>query len=86
MGTVGFSMESINLAPVFIALMFWYVLLFVVAISYWMWVQKQELARVEEQVLQRRESWTREEQARRDRERDEERKAYVELVQRRLNT
>lgn len=79
-------MESINLAPVFIALMFWYVLLFVVAISYWMWVQKQELARVEEQVLQRRESWTREEQARRDRERDEERKAYVELVQRRLNT
>lgn len=79
-------MGSINLAPVFIAPMFWYVLLFVVAISYWMWVQKQELVRVEEQVLRRRESWTREEQARRDRERDEERKAYVELVQRRLNT
>lgn len=79
-------MGSINPAPVFIALMFWYVCLFVVAISYWMWVQKQELARVEEQVLRRRESWTREEQARRDRERDEERKAYVELVQRRLNT
>jgi hypothetical protein len=79
-------MGSINPAPVFIAPMFWYVCLFVVAISYWMWVQKQELARVEEQVLQRRESWTREEQARRDRERDAERKAYVELVQRRLNT
>lgn len=65
--------------------MFWLILLFVVAMVYWIWVQNDEERRVTEEVGRRKEAWKHEEEARAEERRQKERKAYIELVQRRIN-
>ena len=65
--------------------MFWLILLFVAAISYWMWVQQDEQRRVDEAVSRRKDDWKREKE---DQERAQEqlrRRKQIELVERRLH-
>lgn len=65
--------------------MFWLVCLFIFAVSYWMWVQKVESARVEEEVSRRQEIWQRDEEKRQREKQQSEREKYIELVQRRIS-
>ena len=64
--------------------MFWLIILFVVMICYWMWVQQDEQRRVDEAVSRRKDDWKREqEDDQRAKEKAEKRK-QIERVQKRL--
>lgn len=58
--------------------MWWFIFAFVAAVSYWLWVQKDDDKRVESRVSHRMEEVQRAKE-------QEKRQKYIELVQRRLD-
>lgn len=65
--------------------MLWLVIVFVAAISYWVWVQKDEQRRVDGQVERRKEDWKREEEDRVRTKKEAEKRRHIERVQRRID-
>lgn len=58
--------------------MLYLVILFILAVSYWLWVQKNSQERVEEEVSRRKETW-------KEAEEEAIRAKYIKKVQNRIN-
>lgn len=65
--------------------MFWLVILFILAVCYWLWVQKNTQERVEEEVMRRKDTWKQAEEAKARAKEEEKRAKYIEMVQRRID-
>ena len=65
--------------------MLWLVLVFIAAILYWVWVQKDEQRRVDQEVERRRDNWEREIIESERAKKEAENKRHIELVQRRID-
>lgn len=66
-------------------IMWWLIFTFIGAVSYWLWVQKDDKKRVDDEVSRRKEVWQREEDERAREREAEKRRKYVEMVQRRID-
>ena len=69
----------------FTILVSWFIFTFIGAVSYWLWVQKDDQKRVDDEVSRRKEAWQREEDERAREREAEKRRKYVEMVQRRID-
>ena len=65
--------------------MLWLVILFILAVCYWLRVQKNSEERVEEEVMRRKDTWKQAEEAKARAKEEEKRAKYIELVQRRID-
>lgn len=66
-------------------IMWWLIFVFTGAVSYWLWVQKDDQKRVDDEVSRRKEVWQQEEDERARAREVEKRRKYVEMVQRRID-
>lgn len=65
--------------------MWWLIFTFIGAVSYWLWVQKDDKKRVDDEVSRRKEVWKEEEETRERERKADTRRKYVEMVQRRID-
>ena len=77
--------RRINRHLLFSQHMYWLILLFVAAISYWMWVQQDDQRRVDEAVEQRKKDWKREQENQQRAREQLRRRKQIELVESRLH-